>query len=151
VIVQTAIATYATTAPFFASLVAGKGLHSLYSFKEIRAIFLATVDRNPFCLLTLGRNQTVARFASSLKSPEQLADPERNFTLTPEAITGDARRHAERWLCSIGIDVHVFQRHTTKSVCFLQFDPTKSRREILSAGFFVHFTDRDALCSHLGR
>jgi hypothetical protein len=63
VIVPTGIATDATTAPFFAALVAEKRLASLYSFKEIRALFQATDDRNPFCLLTIGHAEKVARFA----------------------------------------------------------------------------------------
>jgi hypothetical protein len=86
VIVPTGIATDATTAPFFSDLVEKKRLSSIYSFKEIRAVFLATDDRNAFCLLTLGRNQAVARFAFSLEDPAQLAEPERIFTLSPEAI-----------------------------------------------------------------
>ncbi len=47
VIVPTGIATDATTAPFFASLVAQQRLASLYSFKEIRALFQATDDLPP--------------------------------------------------------------------------------------------------------
>lgn len=87
VIVPTGIATDATTAPFFASLVEKKRLSSLYSFKEIRAIFLATDDRNPFCMLTLGHDEAAAKFAFSLQSPAQLVDPERNFSLTPGTIS----------------------------------------------------------------
>lgn len=86
IIVPTGIATDATTSPFFDDLVKKKRLKSLYSFKEIRAIFLATDDRNPFCMLTLGRNEGNAKFAFSLNDPAQLAEPERNFTLSPETI-----------------------------------------------------------------
>jgi Eco57I restriction-modification methylase len=86
VILPTGIATDATTAPFFAAMVERKRLSSIYSFKEIRAIFLATDDRNPFCMLTLGKDEGVAKFAFSLPSPAELADPERNFTLTPAQI-----------------------------------------------------------------
>lgn len=86
VILPTGIATDATTAPFFAALIERRRLSSIYSFKEIRAIFLATDDRNPFCMLTLGRNERVSNFAFSLKHPAQLADPERIFSLTSETI-----------------------------------------------------------------
>ncbi len=86
VIVPTGIATDVTTAPFFSHLVETHRLFSLYSFKEVRALFLATDDRSPFCLLTIGRNETTARFAFSLIHPAQLAEPERNFNLSPEAI-----------------------------------------------------------------
>ena len=85
-IVPTGIATAATTAPFFADLVAKRRLHSLVSFKEIRAVFQSTDDSSSFCLLTLGRDQGTARFAFSLSEVGDLAEAERNFTLTPGAI-----------------------------------------------------------------
>jgi hypothetical protein len=39
-----------------------------------------------FCLLTLGLGEGAARFAFFLTDPAQLAEPERNFTLTPDQI-----------------------------------------------------------------
>lgn len=86
VVLPTGIATDATTAPFFAAMVERKRLSSIYSFKEIRAIFQATDDRNPFCMLTLGKDEGAAKFAFSLPSTTDLIDPERNFTLTPAQI-----------------------------------------------------------------
>ncbi|MGH2341813.1 Eco57I restriction-modification methylase domain-containing protein [Segnochrobactraceae bacterium EtOH-i3] len=86
VIVPTGIATDATTAPFFSALVTEKRLFSLFSFKETRALFPATDDRSSFCLLTLCQDGEAARFAFSLLKTEQITDPERNFTLSPEAI-----------------------------------------------------------------
>ncbi|WP_223880762.1 Eco57I restriction-modification methylase domain-containing protein [Roseococcus microcysteis] len=86
VIVPTGIATDATTAPFFASLIATDRLRSLRSFREIRAIFTATDDRNPFCLLTIGSGKGKAEFAFFLDEVAQLADTERCFTLSPEQI-----------------------------------------------------------------
>ncbi len=86
VIVPTGIATDASTAPFFADLVAKNKLSSIYSFREIRAIFPATDDRNPFCLLTMGSGIPECRFAFFLDSANQIANPERNFVLSSEQI-----------------------------------------------------------------
>lgn len=72
VIVPTGIATDATTAPFFASLVATHRLVSLFSFREIRHWFVATDDRNPFALLTVGANDADAEFAFSLRATEDI-------------------------------------------------------------------------------
>ena len=80
VIVPTGIATDATTAPFFASLVAAKKLIALYSFKEIRHWFVATDDRSPFALLTVGVANQDADFAFSLKNTEEI--PSKSFTLS---------------------------------------------------------------------
>ncbi|MES0175393.1 N-6 DNA methylase [Mesorhizobium sp. M0006] len=87
VIVPTGIATDATTAPFFAALVAEKRLASLYSFKEIRALFQATDDRNPFCLLTIGHAEKRAQFAFWLDNCAQISEPERIFHLSPSQIS----------------------------------------------------------------
>ncbi len=73
VIVPTGIATDATTAPFFANLVATHRLVSLFSFREIRHWFVATDDRNPFALLTVGANDADAEFAFSLRTTEDIA------------------------------------------------------------------------------
>jgi hypothetical protein len=86
VIVPTGIATDATTAPFFSKLVQEKQLASLFDFENRELIFPHVYYRVKFCLLTLGRNEPQARFAFFLTDPAQLAEPERNFTLSPEAI-----------------------------------------------------------------
>ncbi|MER8691911.1 N-6 DNA methylase [Mesorhizobium opportunistum] len=86
VIVPTGIATDATTAPFFAALIDEKRLASLFSFFEIRKFFVSTDDRNPFCLLTIGREISNAAFAFFLNETAELAEPERRFTLSPEQI-----------------------------------------------------------------
>jgi hypothetical protein len=86
VIVPTGIATDATTAPFFATLVEKKRLVRLLDFENRARLFPAVFSRMKFCLLTLGRNEEAARFAFFLTDPAQLAEPERNFTLSPEAI-----------------------------------------------------------------
>jgi hypothetical protein len=80
VIIPTGIATDATTAPFFANLVANQKLISLYSFKEIRHWFVATDDRNPFSLLTIGGADQATDFAFSLKNTEEI--PGKRFRLS---------------------------------------------------------------------
>ncbi|MES2434124.1 MAG: N-6 DNA methylase [Pseudomonadota bacterium] len=86
VIVPTGIATDATTAPFFAALVANKRLSQLVDFENRAGLFPAVDSRMKFALLTLGHNEGTARFAFFLTDPSQLAEPERNFTLTPAQI-----------------------------------------------------------------
>ena len=86
VIVPTGIATDATTQYFFASLVASSRLASLYSFFEVRKIFLATDDRSSFCLLTIGHSDQGAEFAFSLLDTTDLANAERRFRLTAAQI-----------------------------------------------------------------
>jgi hypothetical protein len=86
VILPTGIATDATTAPFFASLIDSKRLARLIDFENRDRIFPSVYFRVKFCLLTIGRGEEAAGFAFFLTDPAQLANPERNFTLTPEAI-----------------------------------------------------------------
>jgi hypothetical protein len=86
VIVPTGIATDATTAPFFAMLVESRRLARLVDFENSAPIFPAVDRRFKFCLMTLGRNEAEARFAFFLTDATQLAEPERNFTLSPEAM-----------------------------------------------------------------
>jgi hypothetical protein len=86
VIVPTGIATDATTAPFFADLVANARLSQLVDFENRAGLFPAVDSRMKFCLLTIGRGEGTARFAFFLTDPAQLAEPERNFTLTPDQI-----------------------------------------------------------------
>jgi len=86
IIVPTGIATDATTAPFFASLVATKRLSQLVDFENSAPIFPSVHRSFKFALLTIGHNEGAARFAFFLTDPAQLAEPERNFTLTPGQI-----------------------------------------------------------------
>lgn len=86
VIVPTGIATDATTAPFFAALVAGQRLARLVDFENRAGLFPAVDSRMKFSLLTLGRDEPQAHFAFFLTDPAQRTDPERNFTLSPEEI-----------------------------------------------------------------
>jgi hypothetical protein len=86
VIVPTGIATDATTAPFFAHLIENKRLASLVDFENRAGLFPAVDSRMKFSLLTLGRDELEANFAFFLTEPAQLAEPERNFTLSAETI-----------------------------------------------------------------
>jgi hypothetical protein len=86
VIVPTGVATDATTAPFFAHLVKEQRLAKLVDFENRERIFPSVYFRVKFCLLTIGSRETVAHFAFFLTQPTQLAEPERNFTLSSEQI-----------------------------------------------------------------
>lgn len=87
VILPTGIATDATTAPFFASLVSEKRLSQLIDFENRERIFPGVYFRVKFCLLTLGHNEQEASFAFFLTQALQLADPERKFMLSSEQIS----------------------------------------------------------------
>jgi hypothetical protein len=86
VIVPTGIATDATTAPFFASLVEGNRLEQLTDFENRDAIFPAVHRSYKFSLLTIARNGASAGFAFFLTDPNQLIEPERCFTLSAADI-----------------------------------------------------------------
>lgn len=86
VIVQTGIATDAMRAPFFAALVDGKRLATLFDFENRDAIFPAVHRSYKFSLLTIGRDVKEAGFAFFLTDVAQLTDTERRFTLSPTDI-----------------------------------------------------------------
>src|SRR5262249_21673559 len=86
VIVPTGVATDATTASFFAHLVAERRLANIFDFENRGGLFPAVDSRLQVFLLPLGRDESEARFAFFLTEPSQLAEPERNFTLSPEQI-----------------------------------------------------------------
>ncbi|MFP4063384.1 MAG: Eco57I restriction-modification methylase domain-containing protein, partial [Halochromatium sp.] len=86
IIVPTGIATDATTAPFFAHLAGHRRLTRLVDFENSAPIFSAVHRSFKFALLTLGRDEPAAHFAFFLTDPAQRAEPERNFTLSPEQI-----------------------------------------------------------------
>jgi hypothetical protein len=72
VIVPTGIATDATTAPFFASLVEGDRIAQLIDFENRERIFPEIDSRIKFSLLTIGRDVSNAAFAFFLTDPIQL-------------------------------------------------------------------------------
>ncbi|NOD35558.1 MULTISPECIES: Eco57I restriction-modification methylase domain-containing protein [unclassified Ruegeria] len=86
IIVPTGIATDATTAPFFAHLVETRRLARLVDFDNRLPLFASVHRMFKFCLLTIGNSEPSARFAFFLSEPAQMADAERNFTLSPEQI-----------------------------------------------------------------
>lgn len=86
VIVPTGIATDATTAPFFAYLVEKQRLATLIDFENRERLFPAVDSRMKYCILTLGQSEPNAQFAFFLTNTGQLADPERNFSLSPQDI-----------------------------------------------------------------
>lgn len=86
VIVPTGVATDAGTAPFFAHLVEQKRLAQLIDFDNRLPLFASVHRMFKFSLLTIGRDEPLAHFAFFLSEPSQLAEVERNFTLSPEAI-----------------------------------------------------------------
>jgi hypothetical protein len=89
VIVPTGIATDDTTKHFFADIVTKQQLASLYDFENREGIFPAVDSRMKFSLLTLaGLNRPVdeAEFVFFAHLPDDLADPERRFTLSPDDL-----------------------------------------------------------------
>ena len=86
VIVPTGIATDATTAPFFAHLVERRRLARLVDFENSAPIFPSVHRSFKFSLLTLGKDETEARFAFFLTDPSQMSDPLRNFGLSANEI-----------------------------------------------------------------
>jgi hypothetical protein len=85
-IVPTGIATDATTAPFFEWLTNERRIAHLYDFENRELLFPEVYYRTKFCLMTLGRDIKEPRFAFFLTDPAQLAEPERNFTLSAQSI-----------------------------------------------------------------
>lgn len=85
-ILPTGIATDATTAPFFASLVGGRNLATLFDFENRDAIFPAVHRSYKFSLLTIGKDVREAGFAFFLTDTAQLTEPERRFNLSAEDI-----------------------------------------------------------------
>ena len=87
-IVPVSIATADTTKWFFGHLIERDAIASLYGFFEIRAWFPDTDSREPFCLLTLRGSRdifpTESRFIFDAKSLDELANPERLFSLKKE-------------------------------------------------------------------
>lgn len=63
-----------------------KRLSALVDFENREGIFPAVDSRAKFSLLSLGREQELARFASFLTNTSQLIEPERQYTLSPEQI-----------------------------------------------------------------
>jgi hypothetical protein len=87
VILPTGIATEATTSRFFGQLVDERRIFSIFDFENRGHLFSGLHTKTKFCLLTLGRNEAAACFAFFLTQPAQLAQSERNFTLSSDQIS----------------------------------------------------------------
>lgn len=86
VIVPTGIVTDFTTRLFFEDLIQSRRLVSALMFDNAWKIFPAIHPDTPFALLTIGRTDDPAEFASYLLSAEHLADRERRYQLSPKQI-----------------------------------------------------------------
>lgn len=82
-IVPTGIATDDSTKAYFEVISQQARLVSLYDLENRDRLFPAVDSRMKFCLLTLGTAQA-AEFVCFATRVEQLADPRRRFTLTPD-------------------------------------------------------------------
>jgi len=89
VIVPTGIATDDTTKLFFGEIVTRKQLVSLFDFENALRLFAGIAVINRFSLLTLAgidRSVPEAEFVFFAHHPDDLADPERRFTLSPDDL-----------------------------------------------------------------
>jgi hypothetical protein len=87
VIVPMGIATDATTALFFGTMVSESRLASLRSFENEEFIFASVHHAFRFSLLTIARRGNAdATFSFFLRQPSQLSDPRRSYKLTSADI-----------------------------------------------------------------
>ncbi|TXN42177.1 N-6 DNA methylase [Methylobacterium sp. WL7] len=87
IIVPTGIATDATTAPFFATLVSGKRLASLYDFENKEAIFPSVHRSFKFSVLVIAAHIDIPRYAFFLSNVSDIDILEKNFVLSAETIS----------------------------------------------------------------
>jgi hypothetical protein len=87
-ITPSGIATDSFNQHFFQDLIDSQSLASLFSFLEIRKLFLDTDSRNPFCLLTLSAPSASpdAELAFGLLDVSSIADPQRRFRLSSQEM-----------------------------------------------------------------
>jgi hypothetical protein len=86
-IVPTGIATDATTQFFFRDLVESRSLSAIFSFENEEFIFPAIHHATKFCLLGMAGRENVVAAADMIffaRGVEDLVDPERRFTLSPD-------------------------------------------------------------------
>ena len=90
-VLPTGIATDDTTKFFFQDVVETKSLVSLFDFENRRGLFPDIDSRMRFCLFTCGNGEQPAadraEFAFFAHAIEELDDPERRFTLSPDDIS----------------------------------------------------------------
>jgi hypothetical protein len=85
-IVPTGIATDDSTKAYFGHIASHGRLASLYDFENREGVFPAIDSRIKFSLLTLGA-AAAAEFVCFATRVEQLADPRRRFTLSPDEFS----------------------------------------------------------------
>ena len=89
-VLPTGIATDDTTKFFFQDVVGTKSLVSLFDFENRRGLFPDVDSRMKFCLFTAGSGAGPAadhaEYVFFAHAVEELRDPERRFTLTPDDI-----------------------------------------------------------------
>ncbi|ART48743.1 Eco57I restriction-modification methylase domain-containing protein [Acidovorax carolinensis] len=83
-IVPSGIATDDSTKRYFQRLVGNAKLVSLFGFDNARRIFPAVHPDTPFSLVTIGTSKAPADLAHYVLVIDQLNDPRRRFTLTPD-------------------------------------------------------------------
>ena len=89
-VLPTGIATDDTTKFFFQDAVGTKSLVSLFDFENRKGLFPDVDSRMKFCLFTAGRGAQPAadhaEYVFFAHAVEELRDPERRFTLSPDDI-----------------------------------------------------------------
>jgi hypothetical protein len=88
-VLPTGIATDATTQHFFSDLVQSRSLASLYDFENARPLFVGVHRSFKFSLVTMtGATEPTeaADFAFFAHHPDELGQPDKRFTLTPDEI-----------------------------------------------------------------
>lgn len=75
-----------TTSAFFANVVDSRQLISSLAFDNAKRIFPSVHPDTPFTLLTMGSADGPAEFTSYILSIEELEDPRRHYSLSPEEI-----------------------------------------------------------------
>ena len=90
-VLPTGIATDDTTKFFFQDVVGTKSLVNLFDFENRRGLFPDVDSRMKFCLFTSGSGAQAAadhaEYVFFAHAVEELHDPERRFTLSPEDIS----------------------------------------------------------------
>ena len=90
-VLPTGIATDDTTKHFFQDVMETRSLVTLFDFENRRGLFPDVDSRMKFCLFTCGNGEQPAadraEFAFFAHAIEDLHDPERRFTLSPDDIS----------------------------------------------------------------
>lgn len=85
-IVPSGIATDASTAPFFSSLMSASRVVALLDFENRARLFTEVYFRFRYCLLCLGENVRQTRFSALLTRPDEIYDERRRVLLSEHDI-----------------------------------------------------------------